>query len=197
MSFQFDHHSFRATEPNIVIIEPARHMQILYRSMLSASGVRGLRVFSNAELAAESILSHPPDIVLVDWSDDSSNGGHFLKQFRDRRLYPVCLTPIIVVMSVVRKRRFDKAIKWGAHAVLSKPISCTRLFEYISWILMSQMPMELNGQRYVVPSLLQRVDAEFANRSKFGVDSMAEAQHKAQINSIQSDVDRILNSAFY
>lgn len=197
MSFQFDHQSLQIADSNIVVIEPARHMQILYRSMLNASGVRGLRVFSDAERAAESILSNPPDIVLVDWSDDSSNGGHFLKHFRNRRLYPVCLTPIIVIMSVVQKHRFDKAIKWGAHAVLAKPISSTRLFDYISWILAAQMPMELNGQRYVVPSLLQRVDAEFANRSKYGVDSMAEAQHMAQINSIQSDVDRILNSAFY
>ncbi len=121
MSFQFDHKSFHATEPSVVVIEPARHMQILYRSMLSATGVRGLRVFSNGERAAESILADPPDIVLIDWSDTNSTCGHFLKHFRNRRLYPVCLTPIIVVMSVVQKRRFDKAIKLGAHAVLAKP----------------------------------------------------------------------------
>lgn len=197
MSFQFDQKSFHTQEPSVVVIEPARHMQILYRSMLNASGVRGLRVFADAERAAESILATPPDIVLVDWGDDNAEGEHFLSQFRDRRLYPVCLTPIIVVMSVVRKRRFNQAIRLGAHAVLAKPVSSTKLFDYICWILASEFPMELNGQRYVVPSLLQRVDAEFSTGSQFTADSMAEAQHKAQINSIQSDVDRILNSAFY
>ncbi|TDQ66441.1 CheY-like chemotaxis protein [Maritalea mobilis] len=197
MSFQFDQKSFHAKEANIVVVEPARHMQILYRSMLSASGVRSLRVFASAERAAESILATPPDIVLVDWGDERPVGEYFLDQFRDQRLYPVCLIPIIVMMSVVRKGRFNKAIRLGAHAVLGKPISSAKLFDYITWILASEFPMELNGSRYVVPNLLQRVDAEFANSSKFGADSMAEAQHMAQINSIQSDVDRILNSAFY
>ncbi|MCF4099851.1 response regulator [Maritalea mediterranea] len=197
MSFQFDQKPFQTQEPNIVVIEPARHMQILYRSMLSATGVRGLRVFASAERAAESILSQPPDIVLVDWSEKNSGGEHFLSQFRDKRLYPVCLTPIIVMMSVVHKRRFNKAIRLGAHAVLAKPISSAKLFDYICWVLAADFPMELEGRRYVVPKLLQRVDAGLNSSTKFATESMAEAQHMEQINSIQSDVDRILNSAFY
>lgn len=197
MSFQFDQKSFHAKEASIVVVEPARHMQILYRSMLSATGVRSLRVFASVERAAESILTTPPDIVLVDWGEEHSVGEYFLDQFRDQRLYPICLTPIIVMMNVVRNRRFKKAIRLGAHAVLAKPISSAKLFDYISWVLASKFPMELSGRRYVVPNLLQRVDADAAKRAQFGAESMAEAQHMAQINSIQSDVDRILNSAFY
>jgi DNA-binding NtrC family response regulator len=183
--------------PSVVVIETARHMQVLYRSMLSGKATRTLRIFSDPQQAIGSIIADPPDVLLVDWHAQSLPGNRFLNQFRSRQLYPVCLVPVIMVMSEVRQRTFEQAIKLGAHAVLAKPISTSQLFDYIAWVSREDQQMELSGDRYVVSNLVERVknNADPAGRRESEV--FTHNQQMAKIESLQSDVDRILRSSFY
>ncbi|GLQ18576.1 response regulator [Maritalea porphyrae] len=183
--------------PSVVVIETARHMQVLYRSMLSGAATRALRIFSDPKYAIPSILSDPPDVILVDWEADSLPGNRFLKQFRSRQLYPICLTPVIMVMSEVRQRAFEQAIKLGAHAVLAKPISTNRLFEYITWVSSEQQQMELVGDKYVVGNLVDRIENQKLGPTGFESSGFVQDEQMAQVESLQSDVDRILKSSFY
>ena len=183
--------------PSVVVVETARHMQVLYRAMLSGKSTRAIRIFGNAEDAIASILSDPPDVVLTDWESESLPGDRFLNQFRSRQLYPVCLVPVIMVMSEVRMRSFEQAIRLGAHAVLAKPISTSRLFDYIAWVSMQERKMELMGEKYVVRPLVERLKSNKQLAKNAESRSIAHGQQVAKIESLQSDVDRILRSSFY
>jgi len=183
--------------PSVVVIETERHMQVLYRSMLSGAATRALRIYSDPKEAIPAILSDPPDVLLVDWESGDVPGNRFLKQFRSRQLYPVCLLPVIMVMSEVRQRSFERAIKLGAHAVLAKPISTTRLFEYIAWVSTKSQKMQLVGDQYVVGNLVERLDNNQFVPGGFGSNGFEQDQQMAAVESLQSDVDRILKSSFY
>jgi len=183
--------------PSVVVIETARHMQVLYRSMLSGAATRALRIYSDPKEAIPAILSDPPDVLLVDWEAESMPGKRFLKQFRSRQLYPVCLLPVIMVMSQVRQRSFEQAIRLGAHAVLAKPISTTRLFDYIAWVSSPDQHMTLVGDKYVVNNLVDRLDQLKFSPSGFGPTGFEQEEQMAEVESLQSDVDRILNSSLY
>lgn len=183
--------------PSVVVIETARHMQVLYRSMLSGKATRALRIFSDPQQAIGSIISDPPDVLLVDWHAESLPGNRFLSQFRSRQLYPVCLVPVIMVMAEVRQRTFEQAIKLGAHAVLAKPISTTRLFDYIAWVSRVEQRMELAGDKYVVADLVERVRQNSIPAGQRESAAFTYNQQMAKIESLQSDVDRILRSSFY
>ncbi|MGJ8529254.1 response regulator [Maritalea sp.] len=183
--------------PSVVVIEHARHMQVLYRSMLSGTGTRALRVYSDPKDAIAAIIADPPDVLLVDWDTDDFPGNRFLNQFRSRQLYPVCLLPVIMVMSEVRQRTCEQAIRLGAHAVLTKPVSTTRLFEYISWVALEKQKMQLTGDKYIVRPLVERLSELKNNQSSLKSKHFAQGQQQAQVESLQSDVDRILKSSFY
>lgn len=183
--------------PSVVVIETARHMQVLYRSMLSGAATRALRIYNDPKEAIPAILSDPPDVLLVDWEAETLPGNRFLKQFRSRQLYPVCLLPVIMVMSQVRQRAFEQAIKLGAHAVLAKPISTTRLFDYIAWVSSEHQQMQLVGDKYVVGNLVDRLDNKHLKPGGFESNGFEQDEQMAQVESLQSDVDRILKSSFY
>jgi len=183
--------------PSVVVIETARHMQVLYRSMLSGAATRTLRVYSDPKDAIPAILGDPPDVLLVDWEAEAMPGQRFLKQFRSRQLYPVCLLPVIMVMSQVKQKAFEQAIKLGAHAVLSKPISTNRLFDYISWVSSPHQHMQLVGDKYVVGNLVDRLGNKHLAPGVFESNGFVQDEQMAQVESLQSDVDRILKSSFY
>lgn len=183
--------------PSVVVIETARHMQVLYRSMLSGAATRALRIYGNPKDAIQAILSDPPDVLLVDWEADGLPGTRFLKQFRSKQLYPICLLPVIMVMSEVRQRTFEQAIKLGAHAVLAKPISTNRLFDYIAWVSSERQHMQLVGDKYVVGNLVDRLDNKKLTPGNFESSGFVQDEQMAQVESLQSDVDRILKSSFY
>ena len=183
--------------PSVVVIETARHMQVLYRAMLSGKSTRAIRIFSEPQNAIASVISDPPDVLLVDWDMESLPGTRFLNQFRSRQLYPVCLVPVIMVMSEVRMRSFEQAIRLGAHAVLAKPISTARLFDYITWVSHREQKMELVGDKYVVRDLVDRMRKSNTDPNAVESRNFAHTQQVAKIESLQSDVDRILRSSFY
>jgi len=183
--------------PSVVVVEAARHMQILFRSMLSGTGTKSLRIYSDPNDAISSVVSDPPDVLLVDWESEKLPGEKFLREFRNQRHYPVCLLPVIMVMSQVSQQSFETAIRMGAHAVISKPVSGTRLFDYISWVSREEQKMTLDGQKYVVSSLVDRLDPANRNINEFDSSQMIHERHIAEVESIQSDVDRILKSSFY
>lgn len=181
---------------SVIIIEQSREMQRLLRAMLSGYGIREVRTFSNSERAATAILTDPPGMVLLNWDSVPFDGASFLKLIRHQNMYPVCLVPIIVMFSEARKQLVESALKLGAHAVVAKPMAPAMLFARMRWILAGHQQLRLEGGRYIVDGIQERLAIEHDRLLQMETAREYQASQFAEMTSIQNDVDRILQVNF-
>ena len=181
---------------SVLVIEQSREMQRLLRAMLSNYGIREVRMFSDSERAANSILADPPGMVLLDWDSTPYDGASFLKMIRHENMYPVCLVPIIVMFSEAKKRQVESSLKLGAHAVVAKPMAPSMLYARMHWILGGYQQLRLEGGRYIVDGIQERLAIERDRQNQMESAREFQASQFAEMMSIQSDVDRILQVNF-
>lgn len=181
---------------SIVVIEANRQMQHLLRSMLANFGQRSVRIFADTESAVAAMLSDVPAMVLLDWDAGPYRGRDFLKLIRHRKMSPLCLVPIIVLLSQARQGSVEAALRLGAQAVLVKPISPLHLIQHIKWVHTRQHKLKLVGERYVVEGISRKLEAQRDKQRQLSAARDYQAEQAKLMNSIQDDVDRILSSSF-
>jgi len=181
---------------SIVVIEPNKQMQNLLRAMLSNFGHRNVRIFSETDSAVSAMLSDPPCMVLLDWDAGPYTGRKFMKLIRHEKMYPLCLVPIVVLFAQARQRCVESALRLGAQAALVKPISPLILIEHINWVVSEQRELKLVGERYVVAGVAEKLDEETEKQQQLAAAREYQNEQVKAMDSIQSDVDRILTSTF-
>lgn len=181
---------------SVFIVEPNKEMQRLLRGMLINYGIRDVSVFADSARASAAILSEPPAIVILDWESVPHPGADFLKLIRHKNMYPVCLVPIIVMLSEARRRCIERAMRLGAHAVLAKPMSPEVLMARIKWVLSGQQQLRLVGDRYVVDGVHRRLEVERERQDQLESAREFQASQFDAMDEIQQDVDRLLESGF-
>ncbi len=184
------------TDISVLIIESNNEMQRLLRAMLNSCSIREVRVHSNSERAATTILAEPPDLVLLDWDVKPFDGPSFLKMIRNKNMYPVCLVPIIVMLSEARKSWVEKALKLGAHAIIAKPISPSTIMERIRWIRAGHRELRLEGNNYVIEGTKERLAIEEERKKQMASAREYQASQFAEMMAIQNDIDKILQNNF-
>lgn len=177
---------------SVLVIEPNREMQRLLRAMLTSCGIRDVSIHSDSERAANSILSEPPGLILLDWEATPFDGASFLKMIRNKNMYPVCLVPVIVILSEARRCWVERAMKLGAHAIIAKPMSPATLFSRIKWIVDGHRKLRLDGSRYVVEGVQERLAIEEERQQQMNSAREYQASQFAEMMAIQSDIDKIL-----
>ncbi len=180
------------SEVSVLVIEPNNEMQRLLRSMLANYSIRNVRVYSDSERAANSILAEPPDLILLDWEVEPLDGAAFLKMIRNKNMYPVCLVPIIVMLSEARKCWVEKSIKLGAHAIVAKPVSPATIISRIKWIIAGNRKLKLEGNRYVIEGTKERLAIEEERQKQMDSAREYQASQFAEMLAIQNDIDKIL-----
>ncbi len=192
MSHESQEKPKEAKDISVLVIEPNSEMQRLLRGILASCAIRDIRVHNNSERAANSILSHPPDLILLEWEVKPFDGAAFLKMIRNKNMYPVCLVPIIIMLSEARQCWVEKAIKLGAHAVIAKPISPAAILARIKWILAGHRQLRLEGNCYVIEGTKERLAVEEDRQKQMDNAREYQASQFAEMMSIQSDIDKLL-----
>lgn len=181
---------------SVVIIEPNRQMQHLLRAMLANFGLRRVRIFPETESAVTSMLNDLPSMILLDWDAGPYRGRDFLKLIRHEKMSPLCLVPIVVLFAQAKQKSVESALRLGAQAALVKPISPASLMEHINWVAKDSRALKLVGERYVVEGVSEQLDKEKAKHHQLAAAREYQAEQTKVMDSIQSDVDRILSSSF-
>lgn len=181
---------------SVFVIEPSREMQRLLRSMLVPYGIRNVRVFSDSARASTAMLADPPSAVILDWEATPHSGADFLKLFRHQNMYPVCLVPVIVMVSEARRQYIDKALKLGAQAIVAKPLSPEVLIDRLRWVLGGHQKLRLMGERYVVDGVRERLKTERERQQQMDSARAYQESQFEDMEDIQRDVDRLLESSF-
>ena len=183
----------QAEDLSVIIIEPNREMQRLLRAMLISCSIRDVRTHFNSERAVNSILTDPPDLVLLDWEVKPFDGASLLKMIRNKNMYPVCLVPIIVMFSEARKCWVEQAMKLGAHGVVAKPMSPAMILSRIKWILSGQRKLRLKNGQYIIEGVDERLEIEEERKKQMDSARQYQASQFAEMLSIQSDIDKLLS----
>ncbi len=189
-------HNSESKDLTVLIIEPNNEMQRLLRTMLLAYEIRKVNVFADSERASNSMLTDTPDVVLLDWEAKPFDGTSFLKLFRNKKMHPICLVPIIVMLSEARKSWVQAAMKLGAHAIVAKPLAPQILFERIKWAMSEERKLKLVGNSYVIAGTNKRLSIEEEQKEKMDSARKYQASQFAEMMSIQSDIDKILQVSF-
>jgi len=135
-------------------------------------------------------------MVLLDWDAGPYRGRKFLKLIRHEKMYPLCLVPIVVLFAHARQRAVESALRLGAQGALVKPISPIILMEHINWAVSEQRELKLVGERYVVAGVSEKLDEETEKHQQLATAREYQAEQVKAMDSLQSDVDRILSSTF-
>lgn len=180
----------------IVVVEPNKQMQNLIRTMLTGFGCRRVRIFSEVDSAVESMLGDMPSVLLLDWEAPPYGGRNVLKLLRHQKMFPLCLTPIISMFSIARQREVEGAMRLGAQAALVKPIAPDVLMQHMDYVCLSDSPLKLVGERYVVNGMAEQLDDDLARRKQLAAARQYQMEQLDALSSLQDDVDRILGTAF-
>ncbi|WP_350333855.1 response regulator [Coralliovum pocilloporae] len=181
------------SELDVVMIDSSKQMQTLMRSMLSSAGVRRIRVFDNADVALEAMLSEPPTVILSDWYMKPTSGYQLLKAIRLKQMEPLCFVPAIVISDRVTRPMIEKALRAGAHHCLVKPLSSSTLHRCLTWLANDDREFMLEGSSYVIGGV-QDLLAQQRLRQEGLVNARKYYQTLTQSGSaVQNTVDEILH----
>jgi len=128
---------------DVVVVEDSKPMQTIIRAVLYSLGVARVRVFETVELALESILSEPPNVIFTDWRMQPMSGYQLLRIVRHKHMEPLCFIPIVFITAWGTRALVNKALRSGAHMVMVKPISPSVIHDRIKWLLQDNRPLIL------------------------------------------------------
>jgi two-component system, chemotaxis family, chemotaxis protein CheY len=114
----------------VLIADDSVFMRRVLRSMLQGLGVRRIVEAEDGAVALETLETHAPDVVLLDWLMPVIDGREFLRLVRQPR-HRAAYVPVIVVSGYTDRKHVSTARDAGANAVLAKPLSAASLYRAI------------------------------------------------------------------
>lgn len=129
---------------DIVVVEDSKHMQTIFRSVLTAMRVGRIRIYDSPVSALDAMLAEPPNLILTDWKMEPLSGFQMLRLIRHKRMAPLCFVPILFVTAHGTRELVEKVLRAGAHHLLAKPISPSSLLKRLEWIVRDGRELELD-----------------------------------------------------
>jgi two-component system, OmpR family, phosphate regulon response regulator PhoB len=120
---------------DVVVVDDAKPMQTILRSILLASHVARVRAFDTAEAAMQSMIVEPPHLIITDWNMQPTDGLTLLRSMRRWRMGQVALVPAILITAHPTRALVESALAAGTHFVVAKPLSPATLMKRIDFIL--------------------------------------------------------------
>ncbi len=129
---------------DVVIVDDAKPMQTILRSMLHSFRVGRVRTFDNAQVALQAMLVDSPNLIITDWRKDHVDGIRLLHALRALRMGELAVVPAIIVTGTPTRRLVEASVRVSAHSVLAKPLAPATLQKRIDAILHDPRPFVLN-----------------------------------------------------
>jgi response regulator RpfG family c-di-GMP phosphodiesterase len=131
---------------DVVVVDDAKPMQNILRSILHACRVARVRCFDNAEDALQSMLVEPPHLVITDWVMQPTDGLALVATMR-RAQGAIALVPAILLTAHPTRALIERAIAAGVHYVVAKPIAPATLVKRLEAIITDGRVFEPDAAR--------------------------------------------------
>lgn len=141
-------------ELSILILEDNMSMVKIYKHILGNFGVKNISFSTNVEDAKEIVKIENPDLIICDFilngNDKYNNGLAFLRWIRQVDMAPACFTPVLMATGHASRRIVLEFNKYGASAIVVKPLSPVILKQRIDSILMDTRAYVVEAGRVIV-----------------------------------------------
>lgn len=162
------------TALDVVVVDDAKPMQSILRSILLNAHVGRVRTFDGAEAAMQAMLVEPPHLLITDWNMHPTDGLTLVRSMRRRRMGQVALVPAIMITAHPTRGLVEEALQAGTHFVIAKPVSPATLMKRIDFVLKDargfsllddEKTVVLEGQTERVASERKRWAAGYAQQA--------------------------------
>lgn len=148
---------------DVLLVDDMRPMQTLIRSMLFSFGTNRVRVAETADDALQAMHDQPPHLVIAECRLKPRSGHDLLYAMRSAAMAPLCFVPMIMVTPQATRPLVEMSFRAGAHGFLVKPFSPSTLYRTLGRVLADDRPFRLEGNRYVIDGVQERLDALLAD----------------------------------
>ena len=173
---------------DIIVVDDAKPMQIILRSMLSAMKVKRIRVFDRADQAMQAMLIEPPNLVITDLKMDPISGFQLIRMIRKKHMAPLCFVPIIVVTAHGTRSTIERLFESGCHFCVAKPVAPANLQERLSWIIKDKREFVLKEDGYIIGGVTEQLADQ---QKKWEMLEKAREFHERTLRVASSNQDKI------
>lgn len=141
-------------ELNILILEDNMSMVKIYKHILGNFNVKNVSFATNIESAKEVVKIEQPDLIICDFilngNDKINNGLAFLRWIRQVDMAPACFTPVLMATGHASRRIVLEFNKYGASAIVVKPLSPVILKQRLENILADTRSYIVEAGRVII-----------------------------------------------
>ena len=141
-------------ELNILILEDNMSMVKIYKHILGNFDVKNISFATNVEDAKEIVKTEQPDLIICDFilngNDKYNNGLAFLRWIRQVDMAPACFTPVLMSTGHASRRIVLEFNKYGASAIVVKPLSPVILKQRLENILADTRAYIVEAGRVII-----------------------------------------------
>jgi two-component system chemotaxis response regulator CheY len=148
----------KITEDLVVLIADGNAFtRRLTRQMLTTIGIRSTYEVADGIEALNAILAVKADVMILDWVMPRLESSEVMRIVRSPGVFPKSSLPVIMLTDLGLQSRVTTAIRVGAHELLIKPLSPTKLQQRLLGIVLNPRPMVRAGPFYI-PMPRRRVE---------------------------------------
>ena len=129
----FIRHRIRVRSMRVVVADDQAANRVVLQRLLERSGHRAIFA-EDGEQALDHLLEAVPDAMIVDLHMPGLSGMDVIRQARVMQAGRAARTPIVVLSADATVEARDEALRSGAFAYLTKPVSLPRLLETLAEI---------------------------------------------------------------
>jgi|TARA_R110002126_G_scaffold3263_1_gene18350 CheY-like chemotaxis protein len=127
--------SLKFEKLTVLVVDDTQSMRMLIVSVLEALDVGMVLQASNGEQGFNLFRQHNPDILLVDWLMEPTNGIELTERIRNDTESPNRMAPIILVTGYSARPRVVEARDAGVTEFLVKPFTATDLTRRLQHVI--------------------------------------------------------------
>ncbi|MDR3493206.1 MAG: response regulator [Ancalomicrobiaceae bacterium] len=154
---------------DIVVIDDAKTMQTIVRSMLHSFRVGRVRTFDGAAAAMQSMIVEPPHLVIVDWHMAPVDGISLIQAMRAERMGALALVPALLITAHPTRKLVEASIRASAHSLLAKPFAPATLLKRIEAIVSDRRPfvLDIEAHEWMLKGTIETLETQRARWRKY------------------------------
>ncbi|ARJ64712.1 response regulator [Magnetospirillum sp. ME-1] len=110
----------------VLIIEPNAHMRRLIGTLMGAVPAHEVVEARTPQQAEALVASRTPQLVIMDWSDDPTEGVLFVHRLRRGEIGRADV-PILAISPSLHHAVLESAVETGIDDIIAKPISAVEI----------------------------------------------------------------------
>lgn len=127
--------AYRLEKLSILVVDDNPPMLQLLQSILQVFGVRQIYLARNGDEGFEQFCLHKPDLVIVDWVMQPTDGPTMVRNIRTSPKSPNPYVPVILTTGFTDKQHVEDARDQGITEFLVKPFTAEHLYRRMVQII--------------------------------------------------------------